>query len=408
MARMSSKRRSLLIIAVAAVLAVTAASPFLHGLWRDYRLRDLAAQCHTAQNDGQWTRLSQAAALWTAWDPTAGEAWMYRAQAARAQQEWSLAADSLWSVPDSAPEAVPALIELSKLSFSELNEPLRGVAACERILSIDHRAAGAQEQLIWFYAMTLQRQKLLRQIRAAVAAESEPREAYVYYFLAYTLRSATAVKLNERWLERAPDEELFLVARVLQFPEPTTQETEAEGPSAGVQPPAGGGRSKLDEVNKLFQRFPQNLELLAYKIDERIEAADVAAVGRLLGQAPVAARDDNRFWRFKGWLHESNNEFDEAAEAYQQALGMHIMDWNTMNRLAVVERRRQHPAEVARLTRLTEQANEIRRGLKKLTAVELVTPPLLLQLAKLYQECGEKDVGPALQRRMRQFSGQRP
>ncbi|MFM9960120.1 MAG: tetratricopeptide repeat protein [Planctomycetaceae bacterium] len=391
------------ILLVAGALALVMV-PLIIGVWRNLQRSDLAAQCRAASERRKWNELRKLADSWIAWDSQNAEAWQFRAKAANAQHDWPAAADSFWRVSDTDPQAIPSLIEVSKIAFTHLNDPLKGRDACERILRIDPRAAGAHQQLIWFHAMTLQREKLLQQILAAIAAQQEPREAYVYFFLADTLRSSTAVQLNAHWLEANRDEEMFLVARVLHL---TDSETASSGSPAASsnddQPLNADGRSKLELVDELLQRFPHNLELLAHKALERLTANDPHAAANLLAQAPPAAAQDSRFWRIKGWIHESNNELDEAATAYRRGLELHALDWSTMNRLAIVERRRQNIDEVQRLTQYREQAHEIRRQLRQQPAVELVTPSILRELLTLCHECGEQEIGPALERRFANF-----
>lgn len=402
-----SRRRRLTLLSFAVIAAVTAcvAPPAYRG-WCSFRKREAAAQCRAAMSRQSWDELESIADRWSAWDPQNGEVWQYRAQAAGFRKDWPTAAKFLWRIPDGDPRAVQAMIEVSKLGFTHLNDPLQGAKACERILQNNPQAAGAQQQLIWFYAMTLQREKLLRQIRSATNAQSEPREAYVYFFLADTLRTNIAVKLNERWLESAPDTELFQVARVLQLPDSEVEPSDTSAaPSVGETPRAPEGRSKLELVDELLNRFPHNVELLAYNAEERIAAGDVDGVATLLSQAPDAAKQDSRFWRIKGWLHESANELEEAAAAYRQALELHSLDWNTMNRLSIVERRRQNVSEVERLTKLVEHAKAIRKDLRQLAAVELVTPSILNELAQLARDCGDREIGPALDRRL---AGEKP
>ncbi len=241
----------------------------------------------------------------------------------------------------------------------------------------------------------------MQQIRSAIAAQTEPREAYVHFFLLYTLKSRDAVILNERWLASDPSNEIFLVARALQLPESTTesQETPALGPASepGQTLPETAKPGRIDE---LLRRFPHNIELLAHKADEYLADGNLDGATSLLSQAPDSAGNDARFWRLKGWVHESNAEFDEANSAYRRALQLHPVDWITMNRLAIVERHRQNIPEVTRLTKLVERANDLRRVLRKLTSVENVAPPILIELAKFCRDCGESIVGPALERRM--------
>lgn len=380
---MSRKRRlAWMSFAIAAVVAAWMAPSMYRG-WCNAKRRESSAQCRDALIHQRWDEAESIAERWSAWDPQNGEIWQYRAQAAAGRKDWPAAAKFLWRIPADDTRAMQAMIEVSKLSFTHLNDPLQGVEACERILKIAPLAAGAHQQLIWFAAMTLQREKLLQQIRSAIRAKSEPREAYVYFFLADTMRSKVAVKLNERWMQSARDAETFQVAYALQLPD---IEVELAGSStansAEEMPNVPAGRSKRELVDELLIRFPHNVELLAFKAEERISAGDVDGVATLLSQAPATAQQDSRYWRIKGWLHESANELEDAAADYHRALELFALDWNTMNRLSVVERRRQNVAEVQRLSKLVEQAKSIRKSLRQLSAVEMVTPEILVELAK--------------------------
>lgn len=398
---MSCNRRSVIGIILVAVAAVLFTSPFARRRWNDYRCTTLAKQCRLARNNDEWGKLQALANDWTSRDPQNGEAWLNRGIAATGQGAWTEAAEHFWQVPDSTPQAVPAMIELSKLSFTHLNQPLRGEAACQRILGINPLAAEARQQLIWFYAMTLQRAKLRQQILDAIRLECEPREAYVYYFLLYTLRSEAAVALNTRWLEGSPNSELFLVARVINLPDPQSGSSETPNPSAANENRSDATKDdKLNQVAQLLTRFPHNLELIACHAEERFARGDFAKAAEILQNAPESAAQDGRFWRFKGWLHEANDELQESIAAYRQALELHPTDWNTMNRLAVVVRRVHNQPEVRRLTDLIERGNETRRSLRKEKAVEVASPQILQDLASLFRDCGDDEIATALEFRL--------
>ncbi|MBS0202862.1 MAG: tetratricopeptide repeat protein [Planctomycetes bacterium] len=398
---MTSHRRFILIAALTVAFVAALGSPVAWRRWNDHRRSQLTRLCRTARQSQRWEDLQDLADDWTRWDPQNGDAWMQRGIAASARQAWGDAAESFWRIPDSDPQAIPAMIELSKLAFTHLNDPLKGVEACERILRIDPRTPGARQQLIWFYAMTLQRAKLLQQIREAIELQSEPREAYVYYFLLYSLRSQDAVDLNTRWLQATPDSELFLVARVINQPDPQSEspETPATLPAATESRGELSTKSKLDQVQELVIRFPHNLELIAYQAEERLTNGDVSAAAAILKNAPESAAQDGRFWRFKGWLHESNNELDAAVAAYRRALELHPVDWNAMNRLAIVERRRQNLSEVEKLTNLVERENEARKNLRQ-QKVETPSLQILQELAGLFRDCGNQEFAVALERRL--------
>lgn len=402
---MTRRRRISLMLFIAALVVAVYMAPSVYREWCSFQRRESAALCRKALSRQRWDEVESIADRWSAWDSQNGEPWQFRAQAAAGRQDWPAAASFLTRIPDSDTRVVQAMIELSKLSFTHLNDPLRGVEACERILRNESNATGAHQQLIWFYAMTLQRDQLVKQIRAAIAAQQEPREAYLYYFLADTFRSNDAVKLNERWLESSPDKECFQVARVLHLQDSEAESSDSSATTSNSDHPAPiTGRSKLELVEELLKRFPHNVELLAYAAQQRITTGDVDGVTTLLSQAPDTATQDSRFWHIKGWIHESNNELDEAATTYRRALELHALDWNTMNRLATVERRRQNIGEVQRLTERVEQAKKLRQQLRQLPAVELVTPAILRDLATLARECGDQEIGPALERR---FAGSR-
>lgn len=398
---MASNRRSLFILALAVALIAACGVPIAWQRWTNYRRDQFTRQCRAARSSQRWEELQGLAGDWTRWDPQNGEAWMNRGLAANARQQWAEAAESFGHIQDSDPQVIPAMIEVSKLAFTHLNDPLRGVAACERILKIDPRAAGARQQLIWFFAMTLQRDKLLQQIRDAIKYQREPREAYVYYFLLYTLRSQDAVDLNSRWLQGAPDAELFLVARVINLPDPQSESPETPVPASPATDKRNElpAKSKLDQVQDLLVQFPHNLELIAYKAEERFADGDFASAASILKNAPESAGQDGRFWRFKGWLHESNRELEASSTAYRKALEIHPVDWNTMNRLAIVERQRQNVAEVQKLTELVERGNETRKSLRQ-QKVETPSLQVLQELARLFRDCGNQEFASALERRL--------
>ena len=390
---------SLLAITFLAVLAF----PQVAREWRRHQENQLANQCRQAASLHRWDELKVLVERWTSQNPSSGEGWMLRGRAAIGRGEWSEAADSFSKVPDWDPQAVAALAEATQLRFRRLNDPLKGAETLERILRINPKAAEAHQQLIGFYAATLQRQKLAKQIRAAIAAQCEPPEAYAYDFLLFTLRDNNTVSLNARWLKEHPEEEIFLVSNFLLRPELAVQDSSSASMSTASSPSYPESESVSDkkkQVDVMLQRFPQNIELLAYQANLCIVTGDVRRGAEILAQAPASAGTDARFWRLEGWIHESNQEFDKAISAYHRGLELHAVDWNTMIRLSVVERRKQNLAEVKRLTALVERALELRRDLRKDDGSKTPSPAILGELAQYYRDCGEKTVGPALERRI--------
>lgn len=355
--------------------------------WVDHHRRALFASCSRAQRIRNWAELQRLAEGWCRWQPKSADAWLFRADAAQQQGDFAAAADYLAAVPEADPKALPALVALSTLQFGPLNRPLDGVQTCERILKIQPRTAAAHQGLIEFYAMTMQRQKLFRQIHYAIEMSREAPSAYVYLFLVDSMRLANGVELNRTWLKTYPDTELFLVAEALQRPEPV----------AGTDAP---DQDKHARIEALFQRFPHNIELLAYQTELAIRQGDVQKLTRLLKRVPATADGDDRFWRVKGWLHLNRNEIPKARLALNRALKLCPLDWNARSWLADVARREGNLAEADRLQKLVRQARRLREAITAEQSMDNVPYDLLSELLIYARNCGEKQLAEALERRL--------
>ena len=389
------------IVLLLASVAASGAGPASRWMWNRRRAA-YAAQCRAAREGRKWDELQRLAGEWSRRDPQSADPWLFLAEASEGQRDRPATAAALARIPDSDPRAPQALVELAKLEFGLLNRPFEGEATCQRLLRLEPRAAFAHQRLIQYYALTLQREKLVQQIRFAVDQKREPPEAYVYLLLLDSLRMGNGMKFNEIWLEAHPDEEIFVVARAIQVREPHDEQAGVTPDELDAARRASAGKLKL--IESLLEKYPANLELLAYEIEHRINTGEIDRVTDLLSRAPEEAERDSRFWRFKGWVHETLDELPDAEAAYRQALQTHPLDWNAWNRLAVVYRRRQNPREVERLATLVEKARELRIKIRKLAAAELVTPEILADLQDYARKCGVDWLVEALERR----SGQVP
>ena len=400
------KRWKIAIILLLAAVTIAGARPACR-LWWKRRGEAFRAECRAARDGQKWDDLQKLAGEWSVWEPLSADPWLFLAEAAQGRRDWLAAAESLARIPDTDPKVLPALVELAKLEFGLLNRPLRGEEVCQRLLRLEPRATFAHQRLIQYYTISLQREKLVRQIRFAIDQQREPPEAYVYLLLLDTLRMDNGVEVNEYWLEAHPDEETFIVARALQLSE--SLDDKAGLPPDELDAARKASAAKLKLVESLLEKYPTNLELLAYKIEQCITLGEVDRVAELLSRAPEDAEHDSRFWRFEGWMHESLDELPEAEAAYQQALEIHALDWNAWNRLTVVYRLRQNLGVVPRLTALIEQARALRIEIRKLKSAELVTPEILADLSNYARNCGADWLADALDYRVgRQPGGQGP
>jgi tetratricopeptide (TPR) repeat protein len=399
---MRRNRKVAVLVLACGVVAVATWWPSASRWWRDYRRASTAKECRAARDRRQWDDLHSLAERWSQWDPKNANPWLFLAEAAQGHNDTAATARYLEAIPDTDPKVLAALVELIKLEFGPLNRPAKGVAACERLLRLEPRATSAHRQLINFYALSLQRAKLLQHIAAAIRAEREPPEAYVFLLLVDTLRLGNAVEANERWLQSDPEAEVFQVARVLHMPElhESVGNVIGETTDVGRQPPRTSPRSKSELVDELLDHFPHNLELLAYKAEACVRDGDQDCVIQLLSQAPAEAEEDSRFWRFKGWLHEFRQEMPDAEVAYRRALELRPLDWNVLARLAGLERLRGNTQEVARLNKLVNAANDIRREMRKLPGPDGVTREILSDMAAYARGCKDTEVAAALERRV--------
>lgn len=365
---------------------------FANHHWVRFKKDAYLNQCREAQDAGHWDDLRKISEEWSAWDSSSVDAMLFAADAGIHLEDFESAVECLSTIPDTDPRALPSLVALSSIQFGTLNRPLDGVRTCERILGIDQRATAAHHQLIEFYAITLQKRKLEQQIRFAIDCQREPPKAYVYLFLIDTMRIAGASESNARWLEQDTKSELFDVARVLHMPEPEN----------GVR--GSSGDDKYSLADQLFKTFPDNLELLAYKIDVRLRSGDVHGVFQLLSSLPKEADADNRFWRAKGWLHLNRNELEKAREALNEAIRLFPMDWYARNLLADLLRKQSNLAEAEKLHELVQSARQLRIQINAIAIDSEIPNEILTELARLAEQCDDRQVARALNQRLKMLN----
>jgi len=356
----------------------------------------ISKTCRLAQKEQRWADLEVWSLRWTKWQPHEANAWLMLADAVQHQNRFLEAAEYLDQVPLDSPLASNALLLESELLFGPANRPLEGEIACRKLLSLEPRATKAHAHLIRFYAYTLQRNKLAQQFRDAVAAEQEPPDAYIYFFLADSLNMAQGEKLNTLWLTSNPDHELFLVARALQWRDKNEidlRKTADVAENAVLN-------DRESHIVQLLERFPHNANLLADQIDAEIVKGRLNRVLELMARAPGEAETDNRFWRAKGWVHYAKQEFSEAEAAYRHALQLHPMDWISMNRLVEVLRSQQESTETARIKALVQRIQELRTEIRSVESIENCPLPLLRKLGRLARDCGDTFVADALEQRL--------
>lgn len=378
--------------------------------WGVYRFavrlqtRSLSAACHAAWQAKQWNQLEEFARRWIALDRGQAQPFLYLADAAQKRGDYLQAVRWLDQLPPKDPKTVPAWIEQTTLFFGPLNQPLEGEKACHRILQHEPAAIEPRQRLIFYYAQTLQRHKMIDQIRQAIRYGSDTRENYVYLIGAYYLVFSNGAEQNHHWLKKTPDYEHFLVARALHLIGSGIVGDEAKD---DPQPKRIYDFQRQQMVKEheavlldYLSRFPQNIELLNYFLWQAMTNGEVQRVAELLQRVPASAAGDGRFWRYKGWLLSSQKKYREAEESYRKALECHPFDYPSHHQLAQVLRHLGRDSEVGFIQSLGERGNELRRELLQLPNARAVSDEQLARIAAYIEDCGDQGVADALKRRL--------
>jgi tetratricopeptide (TPR) repeat protein len=295
--------------------------------------------------------------------------------------------------------------------FGQLSQPAEAVQTLERILAINPGSCDAHQRLTFYYAITLQRMKTAAETRRTIEIGCDLPETYVYLMGADWLILANTESVNTRWLTENPGTELFSVAAIRgeianRGLEDSLEDeaTAAEGSTSEL------AQSREDQLLALFAKYPDNLEALSYFLQTSQISGDVEEVTKLLASAPPAALDDNRFWRFKAWVHGTRNELAEADAAYVKARDLFPFDAVAMHEQAVIQRKLGNDAEAARLADLADRGRTLRRTILQQPSVQATSPETMVEIADFIADCGETDVATKLRTRIQQMvtAGQGP
>jgi tetratricopeptide (TPR) repeat protein len=376
--------------------------------WKGHQHAERVAACKAASQASRWDDLEKLAGEWLADDPNASDARVFLASAAQGRGDLEKAALELDRLPDGYPKIIEALLERSTLLFEPLNRPIEAVATCERILKIEPGVVPARRRIIFFYALTRQRARMIAEIRKAIELGCETPDAYVYLLGADWLRFSNGYELNDRWLAGDPESELFLVARAIHFegtqPEmlPESEAAGGNAPRDAPEPPGGTppGQAAGDRPPRLvaeevlggyLRRFPQNVELLDYHLEKASSQGDVQRVIELLSQARgEEAAGDSRFWRYRGWVLLAQDRPEEAAAAYARCLELFPFDWKARHQYAQVLRRLGRTDDVERQSQLGVEGKELEKLVVALPDAASLTPEVMDAMVRYVEHCGDQ------------------
>ncbi|MBI3860984.1 MAG: hypothetical protein HY290_03730 [Planctomycetia bacterium] len=365
--------------------------------WRWYRTKQFRELCTAAHEVEDWHSQRDAAKRWAAWDPKAGRAWWYAAEAAQELDDLDDLALCLGNVPPNDPKVLFALVEKANLEWTVLNRPVEALETSRQAVARDPRVVEIQSRLISFYAMNLQRAPMLQAIRAAIDAGSEPRESYAYLLLADLLSFTNGTDLNSRWLAAAPDELRFKIGLAVHTSMGIAQTAE----SAGSEEANELDRQAMQQIKWFLDSAPHDAVLLTYVMYRTYQAGDVDRMGELLKQVDETSIDDHMIWVYRTWYHVAHDEFPQAEEAVREALRLHPLSPLAHHEFANLLRKRQRPAEeVEERQKLAAAGRELRTTLLRLQSALDVSPELVDSIAQYAERCDDPQVAHAVRTRL--------
>ncbi|MEZ6128290.1 MAG: hypothetical protein R3C59_06390 [Planctomycetaceae bacterium] len=342
----------------------------------------------------QWKKLHEISTTWLRWDPTDDDAKVYYAEACVQLEDFKTAAEVLGHINSDYQGYLAALGTRAEILFSELNQPLEAVDIWNLMLEKEPAANVPQQRLIYWYALTLQRKKLVDQIQAAAIAGSEPREAYAYLVLSDDLNFSDGLETVTRWRSQYPEDQILEVAQAVYAAKVTSSRSLPKFGTSTVMP---GDRSLVDRCR---EKYPNALEPLALLIDLAVFEGDESEVRRLLNDAPAAAEADGRFWRFRGWLLTANMSFDAAEQSLQRAIDLNPWDWRARLFLADVLRKLGQQEKATEVGELAMAGKTLHSRLLESPNARELSLELVDQIYSHLQQTGPKAICEALAKRL--------
>lgn len=364
------------------------------GILRDRSDADFKHRCKIAAMTSDWTTLDSLSSRWMASNPESNDAVVFAAEAAVQLDELERSVELLDQVDNEYEGALQALAIRADILFSDLNRPLDAEATWQRILQIEESADVAHQRLIYYYAMTLQRQKMLKHIYRTMELGRESLESYSYLVMANSLNFSDGLRKLTLWRRAAANDESLEVAQAVYAAKKTADNGIA---TFGIQTIAPGDKTLLDNCLK---KYPSNPEVLALKIEFAIFEGKTNDVIRLMTQASGSAEKDSRFWRYRGWLLAQQNLHEESAEALTHALKLNPFEWQARLLLADVYRKLGNSELTTFHAQLASQGKNLQEKIFERPTAKDIDEPLFREIHDYCRKMDASTVVEAIERRL--------
>lgn len=388
----SSGRQKWIVI----VLVTLSAAGAVAGFWWNHKSRtqEFLTQCRKATAVEDWQELGKVATEWRRWDPDSADAAIFLADFNQQRGKLEEAVALLSSLSDQNKKTTAALLFAVDISFNELNRPKDALNLIERLKRIAPKLTGVRQRSIFFYALTLQRRKMMNEIRQAISDGAEPPAAYVYLIVSSHLMFSNGPELNAAWSRSAPNDVDYQAAYLAQTADDLfTIDTPTSKQTNRLQ-------QTLSEIESLSAKHPENEALLVSRLFHYADNDNVARVGELLNTVTEEGWTNSMFWRYRGWFHHRNGELAEAEAAYETARNMFRLDWQTWQGLAEVQRMLGKLDAAEASQKIALEGKELRKFLVQLPDVSVVEPDTLHRIATYAEHCGDQLVSQAASKRL--------
>ncbi|MBD3674813.1 MAG: hypothetical protein HUJ26_14945 [Planctomycetaceae bacterium] len=353
-----------------------------------------------AVNKEEWGRLEIVAQKWLDWDADNNDALMFLAEAQLQSGELAEAADTLGRVSDGYQAAIAALSYRGEILSSDLHLAYEAESTWKRILELDPENTHAHQRLITFYALSIQRQKMVDQIRESMKRNAEPPEAYAYLILTNAMGFTSGLVQVQNWRKHYPEDETFEVAEAIYK---AKYENRSKADDEFEKSPIAPGNQTL--INDCLKKYPQNIEILAFHLELNAYFGKTDRVIELLQKAPPEAMKDARFWRHRAWLLRQTQQQQKGLEALEKSLEIDPFSWRSRWLKAEILRQLGREQEAIETQELAIAGKLLEEKLYK-TDGRALKWGLVMEMHGYIEQLGQTEVLSSLNYRIRSQGGE--
>lgn len=383
---------------IAGSLLILGISGYL--IWKNNKLSRTINSAQFAIAVSDWSNAQQLAEIWVKETPDDGDAWIALAEATRHLKQFDRTAECLKNVPRQDRRYLKVLELRGDLLFSELGQPLQAIENWQQMLDTQPDYPVAHQRLIYAYAMTQQRAKLVDQIHLAIQQKCEQTDAYIYLMLASNLQFSDGYLRTTEWLQAHPDDPSLQVAQAIYAMRVPPSKTLEQFGAKTFAPDV-----KIAECER---KYPQNLDLNAFLMDRDIVNGEIDSLRTRLSRMTQDAEEDPRIWRFRGWLAMADQQTDLAITFYKKSIQRHPYDWKARHALATALRLANRLDEAEEQASLANRGKTLEADILHLPNTIAIDRVLLNKMHEYSVSCGDEILSAALQRRLNERESRPP